>query len=86
LKIPYSPKFKKPFPVAWVKVSRSYVSFHYMPVYFAPVLKKNLSARLKARMQGKSCFNFKMVDDQLFEELRRLTADGFALSKKAGVM
>jgi hypothetical protein len=57
-----------------------------MPVYFAPVLKKNLSARLKARMQGKSCFNFKMVDDQLFEELRRLTADGFALSKKAGVM
>lgn len=29
LEIPFSPKFKKPFPVAWVKVSKSYVSFHY---------------------------------------------------------
>jgi hypothetical protein len=86
LEIPHSPKFKKAFPVAWVKVSKSYVSFHYMPIYFAPTLQKGLSAGLKARMQGKSCFNFKAVDEKLFGELRMLTIKGFELSKKAGVV
>jgi len=84
--IPFSPKFKKSFPVAWVKTSRSYVSFHFMPVYFAPVLLKGLSPALKARMQGKSCFNFKTVDEKLFDELGRLTAKGFEFSKKADVV
>jgi hypothetical protein len=86
LEIKYSPKFKKGFPVAWVKSSKSYVSFHFMPIYFAPTLKKGLSAGLKARMQGKSCFNFRVVDDELFEELRHLTAKGLEVSKKAGVV
>jgi hypothetical protein len=86
LEIPYSKMFKKSFPVAWVKLSKSYVSFHYMPVYFAPTLQKSLSPGLKARMQGKSCFNFKTVDDALFEELRQLTRKGFELSKKMNVI
>ena len=86
LEIHHSPKFKKAFPVAWVKVSKSYVSFHYMPIYFAPTLQKSLSAGLKARMQGKSCFNFKVVDEELLEELRQLTAEGFEVSRKAGVV
>ena len=86
LEIAYSPKFKKRFPVAWVNVSKSYVSFHYMPIYFAPTLKKSLSPGLKARMQGKSCFNFKVADEKLFDELRQLTSQGFELSRKAGVV
>ncbi len=86
LQIPYSQKFKKAFPVAWVKVSKSYASFHYMPIYFAPALQKTLSAGLKARMQGKSCFNFRSVDEKLFDELRRLTAKGFEVSRKAKVI
>jgi hypothetical protein len=86
LDVPFSPKLKKSFPVAWVRVSKSYVSFHFMPVYFAPELQKSMSAALKARMQGKSCFNFKVVDEQLFEELGRLTAKGFNMSKKANIV
>ena len=86
LEIQYSPKFKKALPVAWVKISKSYVSFHYMPIYFAPTLQKTLSPGLKARMQGKSCFNFSVVDEKLIAELRQLTARGFELSKKAGVV
>jgi hypothetical protein len=86
LTIPFSPKFKKGFPVAWVEVSKSYVSFHYMPIYFLPTLKKTLSSGLKARMQGKSCFNFKVVDEKLFGELRELTAKGFEESKKMGAV
>ena len=31
---------------------------------------------LRKRMQGKSCFNFAAVDEELFEELRRWTAKG----------
>ncbi len=27
-------------------------------------------------MQGKSCFNFTAVDEELFEEIRRVTAKG----------
>lgn len=86
LDVPFSPKFKKPFPIAWVKVSKSYVSFHFMPVYFAPELLKGISPGLRARMQGKSCFNFKVVDQQLFDELRRLTEKGFDVSRKAKVI
>jgi hypothetical protein len=81
LDIPYSPKFAKGFPIAWVKLSKSYVSFHFMPIYMIPALQKNLSKALKARMQGKSCFNFKVVDEVLFNELRALTAEGFKASK-----
>src|SRR4051812_13742909 len=63
LEIPFSPKFKKGFPVAWVKIGRSYVSYHFMPVYMFPKLREELSDKLRARMQGKSCFNFKVADE-----------------------
>jgi hypothetical protein len=33
--------------------------------------------RLKKRMQGKSCFNFTLVEDTLFQELAALTAAGY---------
>jgi hypothetical protein len=33
---------------------------------------------LKKRMQGKSCFNFKEVDEKLFKELDKLTKAGAA--------
>ena len=32
-----------------------------------------ISPELKKRMQGKSCFNFKDVDEKLFKELAALT-------------
>ena len=58
LDIPFSPKFKKGFPIAWVKVSKSYVSYHFMPVYMFPELREGMAEHLRARMQGKSCFTF----------------------------
>ncbi len=85
LALDYSPKFKKGFPVAWVKISKAYVSYHFMPVYMFPSLRAGLSKQLLARMQGKSCFNFKQLDEPLFEELARLTAAGLAAARKSGV-
>jgi hypothetical protein len=84
LDVAFSPKLKKGFPVAWVKISKAYVSYHFMPVYMFPKLRGAMSAGLKARMQGKSCFNFKVPDEALFKELEQLTADGLALSKQQG--
>jgi len=78
------PKHKTPMPVAWVQIGKGYVSFHHMAVYVCPQLVEGVSKTLKARMQGKSCFNFKKVDETPFKELEELAVRGFAAWKKAG--
>jgi hypothetical protein len=37
-------------------------------------------------MQGKSCFNFKVVNEKLFEELAELTEKGVQRFQKAGLL
>lgn len=53
---------------------KTQVAFHLMPVYRDPDLLDGLDESLLERMQGKSCFNFRKVDDALFSELADLTA------------
>jgi hypothetical protein len=78
-------KLKSPMiPVAWVEIQKAYVSYHLMGVYGNPKLLDGCSKELMARMQGKSCFNFKLVDEPLFAELGRLTAASIKNMKKAG--
>ena len=84
LSVDYSAKLKKGYPTAWVKAGKGYVSYHFMPVYMFPKLRDGLSKELRARMQGKSCFNFKRADEVLFRELAEVTAQGFAAAQKAG--
>ena len=60
-----------------------------MPVYVFPDLLKDISPELRKHMQGKSCFNFKKVEPDLFEELSELTRKGierFRTSKENGEM
>ena len=71
-------------PVAWVQVGKAYVSFHLMGVYGNPKLLDGVSEKLLARMQGKSCFNFKVVDEELFGELEQLTVKSIAGMRTAG--
>lgn len=71
-------------PVAWVQIGKTYVSYHLMGVYGNPKLLDKYPADLRARMQGKSCFNFKTVDEVMFKELEQLTADSLAGLRKAG--
>lgn len=66
------------------KIGKSYVSYHLMPVYVYPELLNDISADLKKHMQGKSCFNFKAVDNILFRELTELTKTCYIKFKKAG--
>jgi hypothetical protein len=77
-------KNKKPLFFGAVQLKKSYVSFHLMPVYVKPDLLASLSPELKARMQGKSCFNFTEVEKPLFKELAVLTKAGFASYKEQG--
>lgn len=68
---------KKPEFFGAVQIKKSYVAFHLMPIYYFPELLDNISIQLKNKMQGKSCFNFKDIDDKLFTELSTLTESCF---------
>src|SRR5205085_2048008 len=71
-------------PVAWVQIGKAYVAYHLMGVYGNRSLLQGCTPELRSRMQGKSCFNFKQVDDALFRELEQLTARSLAGMKAAG--
>lgn len=77
-------KNKLPLFFASVKIQKHYVSYYLMPVYVDPPLLEGISPGLKKRMQGKSCFNFKQSDPQLFQELAKLTRVGFAFYQEQG--
>ena len=57
-----------------------------MPVYLYPDLLDGISPALKKRMQGKSCFNFKQVDETLLAELESLTGKGFSRFQQEGLV
>jgi hypothetical protein len=72
----YIMKNKQPLCFGGFRKGKAYVSFHLMSVYACPDLLKQMSPELKKSMQGKSCFNFKTVDEKLFKELAKLTKAG----------
>ncbi len=59
-----------------VRAGKAYVSYHLMPLYFNPPMNALVSPALKKRMQGKTCFNFKSIDKDLFAQLKTLTQTG----------
>lgn len=84
---PYSEKWKKELFFGSAQIKKNYVSFYLMPVYMYPDLLKDISPELKKHMQGKSCFNFKKVEPDLFKELAELTrksVERFRTSKEKG--
>lgn len=77
-------KNKQPLFFAAVQIKKAYVSFHLMPVYVQPELLQSISSDLRARMQGKSCFNFKTIDLELLRELTALTLAGYESYQQQG--
>ena len=73
LDVGYSARWKKEIYFGGVRLGKSYVSYHLMPVYACPELLKELSPELRKRMQGKSCFNFKTISSDQAAELSELT-------------
>ena len=78
LNTPFAEQYSKELFFGAVQINKNYVSYHLMPVYMFPDLLVDLSPRLKQRMQGKSCFNFTRLDDDLAAELGELTERSFA--------
>jgi hypothetical protein len=76
-------KQKRPVFFGAVQARKHYVSYHLMPVYAFPELLTGISAGLRKRMQGKSCFNFARVDEGLVEELAELTRAGMERFRQA---
>ena len=72
-------------PVMFASItSKSYVAFHLFPVYMFPALLKEISPELKKRMQGKTCWNFKKVEEPLFAELGGLVEASFQRFAEVG--
>lgn len=61
-----------------VTIKKSYVAYHLMPLYAEPALANGISAALAKRRQGKTCFNFRTIDESLFAELAGLTRQAAA--------
>jgi len=80
----YIMKNKQPMFFGAVRITKNYVSYHLMPVYVFSELLSGISPELRRRMQGKSCFNFKSTDQELFKELAELTAAGYRRYQEAG--
>jgi len=76
----------KPLFFGAAMIHKSYVSYYFFPIYMCPELVDGLSPALRQRMQGKSCFNFKAVDDAAFAELAELTARGFERFRARGLI
>lgn len=74
----------KPLFFGAVRTNRSSTSFHLMPIYTNPKLLDGVSEHLRARLTGKSCFQFKAIEPSLFEELSTLTEQGLAEWKREG--
>jgi len=79
---PFSQKWNKELFFGSVQIKKNYVSFYLMPVYMYPDLLKTISPELKKHMQGKSCFNFKKMEPELFKELNQLTKISFKRFQK----
>jgi len=83
--IPHPLKPNLPMWFGAVQIGKAYVSYHLMPLYMNAAMQARVTPALKKRMQGKTCFNFKAVDEAVFAELEVLTraaADAFAMPLK----
>ena len=67
-----------------LQIKKNYVSCHLMAVYIFPDLLNDISPELKKRMQGKSCFNFKKIDESLIKQLETLTQKSYQRFEQDG--
>lgn len=80
LKTPWlEPGKKEPAWFGAVQLKKNYVSYHLMPIYTAATLAEPIPEALRKRMHGKSCFNFKAIEPELFHALERLTGECAAI-------
>lgn len=68
----------RPLFCAAVQIKKSYVSYHFMPIYADKTLRDEISPSLRKRMQGKACLNFTTIEPAHLKELSAITKKGIA--------
>lgn len=86
LDTPHVEEYGKELFFGAVQIKKSYVSYHLMPVYMFPDLLDDLPEILRKRMQGKSCFNFKTIDEEQKAALDELTRKSFERLRSEGIL
>ena len=82
-----SPSFRgRPLFFGSVQIKKNYVSFYLMPVYVFPDLLTDLPAGLLKRMQGKSCFNFRRLDEIPLADLQDIIRLGYERYRQEGLL
>jgi hypothetical protein len=76
---------QKPIFFAGVRRGKAYVSFLLFPIYMFPDLLEPISDGLRRRMQGRSCFNFRKIEQGQLQELEQLTRRSAERLAKEGV-
>jgi len=69
---------------AGAMITKGFVSLHYMPIYCNPKLIAEIPPNLKKLLKGKSCFNIKKDDDEIYKSIKALVKNGKAFYKKQG--
>jgi hypothetical protein len=77
---------RKMIPVAWVERRASDVGYHLIGLNGNAALLAALSPALRARMHGKTCFNFRQPEPALLAELGDVTSASIAGLLRAGFL
>ena len=62
------------------------VSFYFFPIYSKPEKYRSIAPELLKSLKGKTCFNFKKVEDVNRKELKTLLMTGVKAWKEMGYM
>ncbi|MEO5594759.1 MAG: hypothetical protein ABIR15_03775 [Chitinophagaceae bacterium] len=68
-----------------VLIQKTMVAFYFFPIYSHPT-NFVISAPIKKNLKGKSCFNFKKLDDDQEKAIGQLLKEGADLYKKEGIL
>jgi hypothetical protein len=68
-----------------VKLNADHVSYHLFLLYSFPDLEERMSERLRACLEGKTCFRIERYDPALFNEIEALTRISFERFRAGGL-
>jgi hypothetical protein len=71
---------------ASAKMKKNYVSYYLPALYMFPELANRMSPELRKKLQGQSCFNFTVMDQNCLGELEKLTLAGFLILKNHALL
>jgi len=68
---------------AAIKLCKSCVSYHLLPLYLDPSLREHASPELRTRLKGKACFNFTRLEPSHKQDLLALTRTALEQVKRS---